>query len=108
MASRGGAASALLRPLVDAIRRHVLAGAKLHADDTPIPVLAPGNGKTKTARLWAYVRDDRPSGETTPPAVGFAYTLYRKGIHPQTHLATVKGYCKPMPMRASRRFTRTA
>ena len=82
-----GAASALLRPLVDAIRHHVLAASKLHADDTPILVLAPGNGKTKTARLWAYVRDDRPCGDTTPPAVCFAYTPDRKGIHPQTHLA---------------------
>src|SRR5450830_1052706 len=86
-----GAASALLRPLVDAIRRHVLAGTKLHADDTPIPVLAPGNGKTKTARLWTYVRDDSASGDTTPAAVWFAYTPDRKGIHPQTHLATFKG-----------------
>ncbi|MDQ1833489.1 IS66 family transposase [Massilia scottii] len=91
LASWVGAASALLRPLVDAIRRHVLAGAKLHADDTPIPVLAPGNGKTRTARLWTYVRDDRPSGDTTPPAVWFAYTPDRKGIHPQTHLANYKG-----------------
>jgi transposase len=91
LASWVGAASALLRPLVDAIRRHVLSGAKLHADDTPIPVLAPGNGKTKTARLWTYVRDDRPSGDTTPPAVWFAYTPDRKGIHPQTHLANYQG-----------------
>ncbi len=86
-----GAASALLRPLVDAIRRHVLAGRKLHADDTPIPVLAPGNGKTKTARLWTYVRDDRGAGDVTPAAVWFAYTPDRKGIHPQTHLANFKG-----------------
>ena len=86
-----GAASALLRPLVDAIRRHVLAGTKLHADDTPIPVLAPGNGKTKTARLWTYVRDDSACGDTTPAAVWFAYTPDRKGIHPQTHLANFKG-----------------
>jgi transposase len=86
-----GAASALLRPLVDAIRRHVLAGSKLHADDTPIPVLAPGNGKTKTARLWTYVRDDSACGDTTPAAVWFAYTPDRKGIHPQTHLANFKG-----------------
>lgn len=86
-----GAASILLRPLVDAIRRHVLAGTKLHADDTPIPVLAPGNGKTKTARLWTYVRDGSACGDTTPAAVWFAYTPDRKGIHPQTHLATFKG-----------------
>jgi transposase len=86
-----GAASALLRPLVDAIRRHVLAATKLHADDTPIPVLAPGNGKTKTSRLWTYVRDDRPSGDTAPAAVWFAYSPDRKGIRPQTHLAGFRG-----------------
>jgi len=86
-----GAASALLRPLVDVIRRHVLAGRKLHADDTPIPVLAPGNGKTKTARLWTYVRDDSTFGDATPAAVWFAYTPDRKGIHPQTHLANFSG-----------------
>ena len=44
----------------DALQHHVMAGAKLHADDTPIPVLSPGRGKTTTARLWVYVRDDRP------------------------------------------------
>jgi transposase len=58
-----GGASELLSPLVDAIQKHVLAGDKLHADDTPIPVLSPGSGKTRTARLWTYVRDDRPAGE---------------------------------------------
>ena len=86
-----GASAALLRPLVEAICRHVLEATKLHADDTPIPVLAPGNGKTKTARLWTYVRDDRTSGSAEPPAVWFAYTPDRKGIHPQTHLANFTG-----------------
>jgi transposase len=64
-----GGASELLTPLIDAIQKHVLAGTKLHADDTPMPVLAPGSGKTKTGRLWTYVRDDRPAGENTAPAV---------------------------------------
>jgi transposase len=64
-----GGASDLLSPLVDAIQKHVLAGRKLHADDTPMPVLAPGNGKTKTGRLWTYVRDDRPAGQEVAPAV---------------------------------------
>ena len=91
LASWVGAASALLRPLVDAIRKHVLAATKLHADDTPVPVLSPGNGKTKTGRLWTYVRDDRPAADTAPPAVWFAYSPDRKGIHPQTHLAKFKG-----------------
>jgi transposase len=65
--------SQLFEPLVEALRRHVMAAQKLHADDTPVPVLAPGNGKTKTGRLWTYVRDDRPAGDETPPAVWFAY-----------------------------------
>ena len=66
-------------------------GCKLHADDTPIPVLAPGNKKTKTGRFWVYVRDDRRSGSSEPAAVWFAYSPDRKGIHPQTHLAGFKG-----------------
>jgi transposase len=86
-----GGASELLSPLVDAIQKHVLAGEKLHADDTPIPVLAPGSGKTRTARLWTYVRDDRPAGEDTAPAVWFAYSEDRKGEHPRQHLKNFKG-----------------
>lgn len=86
-----GSASGLLRPLVEALHRHVMAAGKLHADDTPVPVLAPGTGKTKTGRLWTYVRDDRASGSTVPAAVWFAYTPDRKGIHPQTHLANFTG-----------------
>ena len=86
-----GAASTLLRPLGNALRRHVFAGTKLHADDTPLPVLVPGNGKTRTARLWTYVRDDRASDDDTPPAVWFAYSPDRKGEHPQAHLASFNG-----------------
>lgn len=86
-----GGTSALLEPLVEALRRHVLAGEKLHADDTPVPVLAPGNSKTKLGRLWTYVRDDRPAGDATPPAVWFAYTPDRKGEHPKAHLSSFTG-----------------
>ena len=86
-----GAASELLSPLLDALQKHVLGGTKLHADDTPIPVLAPGTGKTKTGRLWTYVRDDRPSGDQTAPAVWFVYSEDRKGEHPQQHLRDFKG-----------------
>jgi transposase len=85
-----GGASHLLSPLIDQIRKHVMAGPKLHADDTPVPVLAPGMGKTKTARLWTYVRDDRPAGSDVPPAVWFAYSPDRKGEHPRQHL---KDFC---------------
>ena len=86
-----GGTSALLAPLVEALRRHVMSATKLHADDTPVPVLAPGNGKTKTGRLWTYVRDDRPAGDATPAAVWFAYTPDRKGEHPQAHLSNFTG-----------------
>ena len=86
-----GQSAALLRPLVDAVQRHVMAATKLHADDTPVPVLAPGKGVTKTGRLWVYVRDDRSSGDTSPAALWFAYTPNRQGIHPQTHLAHFAG-----------------
>ena len=86
-----GGTSQLLAPLVEALRRHVLSATKLHADDTPVPVLAPGNGKTKTGRLWTYVRDDRPAGDATPAAVWFAYSPDRKGEHPQAHLRNFTG-----------------
>src|SRR5476649_1677959 len=86
-----GGTSELLGPLVEALRRHVMASGKLHADDTPVPVLAPGNGKTKTGRLWTYVRDDRPAGDETPPGVWFAYSSDRKGEHPQAHLSKFQG-----------------
>jgi transposase len=86
-----GGTSQLLAPLVEVLRRHVLSATKLHADDTPVPVLAPGNGKTKTGRLWTYVRDDRPAGDATPAAVWFAYSPDRKGEHPQAHLGSFTG-----------------
>ena len=86
-----GGTSRLLAPLVEALRRHVMAGYKIHGDDTPVPVLAPGKGKTKTGRLWTYVRDDRPAGDQTPPAVWYCYTPDRKGEHPKAHLSEFKG-----------------
>ena len=86
-----GGCSQLLSPLVGALSRYVMAAGKLHADDTPVPVLSPGNGKTKTGRLWTYVRDDRPAGNTAAPAVWFAYSLDRKGEHPERHLEKFRG-----------------
>jgi transposase len=86
-----GACHQLLRPLMDALHQHVFSADKLHTDDTPISVLAPGTGKTRQARLWTYVRDDRPSGDTLAPAVWFRYSPDRQGIHPQTHLKTYSG-----------------
>jgi len=86
-----GGASSLLEPLVEALRRYVFDCGKLHADDTPVPVLAPGTGKTKIGRLWTYVRDDRPAGDTAAPAVWFAYSPDRKGEHPERHLRGFRG-----------------
>lgn len=86
-----GRSSELLKPLNEALRQYVMSGRKLHADDTPVPVLAPGNGKTKTGRLWTYVRDDRPAGDTTPAAVWFAYSPDRRGEHPRQHLQSFNG-----------------
>lgn len=86
-----GGVSRSVEPLIEAIRDHVLQATKLHADDIPVPVLAPGNGKTKTGRLWTYVRDDRPSGSPESPAVWFAYSPDRKAEHPERHLAKFRG-----------------
>jgi transposase len=80
-----GAAAASLMPLVEAIRAHVFAAQRIHADDTTVPVLA--KGKTRTGRLWTYVRDDRPFGGCDPPAAALFYSPNRGGEHPERHLA---------------------
>lgn len=81
----------LLAPLADAVARHVLAAEKVHADDTPVPVLDPGRGRTKTGRIWTYVRDDRPAASRAPPAVWYGYSPNRQGQHPREHLKTFIG-----------------
>lgn len=86
-----GGASRTLAPLVDALKRYVLNAEKLHGDDVPVPVLAPGTGKTKTGRLWTYVRDDRPAGSEAASAVWFAYSPDRKGEHSAGHLKNYTG-----------------
>ena len=84
-----GAAAATLMPLVDVIRTHVFAAERIHADDTTVPVLA--KGKTRTGRLWTYVRDDRPFAGPDPPAAVFFYSRDRDGEHPEQHLAGYAG-----------------
>lgn len=86
-----GSAAKLLAPLEQALGRYVMAADKLHADDTPVDVLQPGRGATKTGRLWTYVRDDRPSGAAEPPAMWLRYTPDRKGVHPAEHLKDFHG-----------------
>ena len=91
-----GKSTALLEPLADAIGRHVRKGEALFADDTPLKMQAPGTGKTKTTRLWAYVRDERAwSSEgsgSDPPAAWYQFTTDRKGEHPTHHLAPYTGW----------------
>jgi len=87
-----GKSTALLEPLADAIGRHVLAGQAIFADDTPVAMLAPGTGKTQTARLWAYGRDERPWGSAIPPASWYQFSSDRKGQHPKDHLAKYSGW----------------
>lgn len=82
----------LLRPLADRIAEHVMAGRGIHADDTPVPVLAPGNGKTRTGRIWVYLRDERPHAGAAPPAVLYRYTPDRKGERCRAHLAAFRGH----------------
>lgn len=81
----------LLNPLIDVLKKSVFASKYLHGDDTPIKVLAPGMGKTKTGRIWSYVRDGRPCGEDTPPAVVYYYSPDRKGERPESHLSNFSG-----------------
>ena len=84
-----GACVAALSPLVELIRRHVLDAARIHGDDTTVPVLA--KGKTVIGRLWTYVRDDRPFGGPDPPAAVYFYSRNRDGEHPRRHLADYGG-----------------
>jgi len=81
----------LVDPLIEALARYVMAADKLHADDTPVPVLDPGRGRTKTGRLWTYVRDDRPAGSKQAPAVLFRYAPDRRGERPKEHLVGFRG-----------------
>lgn len=92
LASWVGKSAWLLKPLAERIGEHVMAGSVIHADDTPVPVLAPGNGKTKTGRLWVYLRDERPHSGPAPPAVLYRYTPDRKGEHCRKHLADFHGH----------------
>jgi transposase len=89
MADWVGACAAALEPLTQAIRDHVFAAERIHADDTPVPVLA--KGKTRTGRLWTYVRDDKPFGGKDPPAAIYYYSPDRSGAHPRSHLADWTG-----------------
>lgn len=92
MADWVGRMAFLLKPLAEEIARHVRAGEAIHADDTPVPVLDPGRGKTKTGRLWVALRDERPWGSKTPPAAFYRYAPDRKGIQAGALLKGCRGF----------------
>jgi transposase len=89
LADHVGACAATLMPLYELIKAHVFAAERIHGDDTTVPVLA--KTKTRTGRLWTYVRDDRPFGGHDPPAAVFFYSADRAGVHPERHLAGYTG-----------------
>jgi transposase len=89
LADQVGGCAVVLQPLYDLVLAHVFAGARVHGDDTTVPVLA--KGKTATGRLWTYVRDDRPFGGVDPPAAVFFYSRDRTAEHPERHLADYAG-----------------
>src|SRR5215470_12755274 len=87
-----GKSAWLLEPLAEKVGEHVMAGSVIHGDDTPVKVLAPGHGKTKTGRFWVYLRDERPHLGPAPPAAVYYYTPDRKGEHCRLHLAPFTGH----------------
>jgi transposase len=89
LADQVGGCATLLRPLFELIRAHVFAGERVHGDDTTVPVLA--KVKTRTGRLWTYVRDDQPFGGRAPPAAVFFYSPDRTADHPERHVAGYAG-----------------
>lgn len=85
LADQVGACAVALQPIHDLIRTHVLGAERLHADDTTVPLMAKGG--TRTARLWTYVRDDRPFAGGAPPAALYSFSTDRRMEHPTRHLA---------------------
>ncbi len=89
LADQVGACAVALQPFHDLIRAHVLGAERLHADDTTVPLMAKGG--TQTARLWTYVRDDRPFAGGAPPAALYSFSTDRRMEHPTRHLAGWSG-----------------
>jgi transposase len=98
-------AAQLVAPLVEAIGAHVMCAERLHADDTPVPVLAPGLGRTRTGRLWVYLRDERPHGGQAPPAVLYRTRPTAKANACASTSRGSQASCRPMAMPASMQFT---
>ena len=92
MADWVGRTTTLLAPVAEAVAQHVMGSGVIHSDDTPVRMLEPGTGKTRMARLWTYVRDERDWGGDAPPAALYRFSSDRKGVHPARHLAGFEGW----------------
>lgn len=86
-----GGACWWLEALHERLAKNLLASDHLFADDTPVPVLDPGRGRTKTGRLWVYARDQRGWNGTEPPAAVYMFAPDRKAERPAAHLGAYKG-----------------
>ena len=86
-----GYAAAELMPLYESLKEYLLSAARIAVDETPVPVLDPGRGKTKTGYFWSMARDERPFGGKDPPAVLYSYAPGRGGVHLQNLLAGYRG-----------------
>jgi transposase len=86
-----GHAAWWVTPLAALIGAHVMAAPIIHTDDTPIAVLAPGNGKTRTGRLWTYVVDERPWQGGRAPSAYYRFSPDRRGERQRDHLARFRG-----------------
>lgn len=86
-----GQGAKLLEPIANLIREYIISCNHIHGDDTPVKVLNPGTGKTKTGRIWVYVNDGRPRGDDSPVAAGYYYSPDRKGVRPAEHLKDFVG-----------------
>ena len=84
-----GATTFALKPLYELVQTHVFAAHRLHADDTTVPVLA--KTKTRTGRIWVYVRDEAPFAGQGPPAAVYYYSPDRRQEHPEAHLKNWTG-----------------
>jgi transposase len=80
--------ASLLRPIILEMKKHLLVAPKIHTDDTPVPVLEPGRGKTKTGRLWIYLG----GGKAAPPCAIYDYTETRQQTGPMEFLKGYRGY----------------
>lgn len=103
-----GRAAWWVTPLAELIGAYILAAPIIHTDDTPIAVLAPGNGKTRTGRLWAYVVDERPWQGGRAPAAYYRFSPDRRGERPRDHLTLFRGVIQADAFSGYQALTRPA